>query len=153
LRAVVVQIATACARHPALVVAMALAIGVAATWYAASHMAIDTDTAELISRDVAWRQRDIAFDAAFPQRVDLIAVVVDGATPELAESDTAALAAALARETKLFRSVRRPDGGPFFERAGLLFAPVNELNDTLERMIAAQPLLATLAADPTLRGL
>ena len=82
----------------------------------------------------------------------MIAVVVDGATPDLAEQATAALAQRLAGNTAMFRAVRRPDGGPFFNRAGLLFAPTEEVARTTQQMIAAQPLLGTLAADPTLRG-
>jgi hopanoid biosynthesis associated RND transporter like protein HpnN len=153
LAASVARVAAACARRARTVAAIAFALALTAAWYVATHMAIDTRTAGLIASDVPWRQREAAFDAAFPQRVDLIAIVVDGATPELAERDTARLAAALARETALFRSVHRPDGGPFFDRAGLLFAPVSEVNESLAQMIAAEPLLATLAADPSLRGL
>src|SRR5437899_7341221 len=81
----------------------------------------------------------------------MIAVVV-GATPDMAEQATAALTQRLAGDTGAIRAVRRPDGGPFFNRAGLLFAPAEEVARTTQQMIAAQPLLGTLAADPTLRG-
>ena len=149
----VAHIAAACARHAPTVVAIWVTLTVAAGWYVATHMAIDTGTSGLLASELPWRQREAAFDAAFPQRVDVIAIVVDGPTPELAERDTARLASALTRETSLFHGVRRPDGGPFFDRAGLLFAPVDEVNQTLAQLIAAEPLLATLATDPTLRGL
>ena len=52
---------------------------------------------------------------------DLIAIVVRGSTPEQAESATAALAGqTVAGSPKLFTSVMRPDGGPFFDKNGLL---------------------------------
>ena len=70
----------------------------------------------------------------------------------LAEQATAALAQRLAGNTTAFHSLRRPDGGPFFNRAGLLFAPAEEVARTTQQIIAAQPLLGTLAADPSLRG-
>src|SRR5205085_6996196 len=44
-----------------------------------THFAIDTDVSKLISPDLPWRQREAALDRAFPQRTDLIAVVIDGA--------------------------------------------------------------------------
>ena len=135
-----------------LVVAAAAVAGVIASVYAAQHIAIDTNTATLISPNLPWRQREIDFARTFPQRVAVIAVVVDGATPELAEQATAALAQRLASNTTAFVALRRPDGGPFFNRAGLLFAPTEEVARTTQQMIAAQPLLGTLAADPTLRG-
>jgi hypothetical protein len=150
---VISQAVAACARRPWLVIVIAAALAAGALSYTAGHIAIDTDSTKLIAADVAWRQREMAFDAAFPQRVDLIAVVVDGATPELAEQATAALALRLSGQRAFFRAVWRPDGGPFFDRAGLLFESPAELAETTQRLIAAQPLLGSLAADPSLRGL
>jgi hopanoid biosynthesis associated RND transporter like protein HpnN len=120
--------------------------------YTVTHIAIDTDTAKLISPNLPWRQREIDFAKTFPQRVAVIAVVVDGTTPDIAELATAALAARLSTNTTMFRAVQRPDGGPFFDHAGLLFAPTAEVARTTQQIIAAQPLLGTLAADPSLRG-
>ncbi|HLW11542.1 MAG TPA: hopanoid biosynthesis-associated RND transporter HpnN, partial [Casimicrobiaceae bacterium] len=121
--------------------------------YVASHFAMDTDSSKLIAETVPWRQRELAFAAAFPRRVDLIAVVVDAATPELAERATASLAERLAGDDRHFRAVWRPDGGSFFDRTGLLFDSTDEVRQTMQRLVSAQPLLGTLAADPSLRGL
>jgi hopanoid biosynthesis associated RND transporter like protein HpnN len=143
----------ACARRPWLVILVAGALAASAFTYNLGHIAIDTDSAKLIGEDLAWRRREQVFDAAFPQRADLIAVVVDGATPELAEEATTTLARRLSSQPDMYRAVWRPDGGPFFERAGLLFESTAEVSRTTQQLIAAQPLLGTLAADPTLRGL
>lgn len=120
--------------------------------YAASALAVDTDTEKLISVELPWRQREAEFDRAFPQRVDLIAIVIDAATADQAEDATAALTARLSQHPDLFKSVRRPDGGAFFTRNGLLFLSTQEVRETVEQLIDAQPLLGTLAADPSLRG-
>ena len=143
----------ASASHPIPVVAVAALLFVAALVYVTSHFAIDTDAAKLISADVPWRKQELAFTKAFPQRADLIAVVVDAATPEQAEMASAQLARRLEGERERFRAVWRPDGGPFFEREGLLFEPPQAIEQTTQRLIAAQPLLGTLAADPSLRGI
>jgi len=153
LRALILHIVSACTRHAWLVICAATLLWAVAAIYVARHIAIDTDTAKLLSDALPWRHQEKIFDAAFPQRTDLIAVVVDGATPELAEQATAALASRLAEDRGSFRAVWRPDGGPFFDRAGLLFEPIKEVTRTTEQLIAAQPMLGTLAADPTLRGL
>ena len=71
----------------------------------------------------------------------------------VAEQATAALSQRLSSQIELFRAVSRPDGGPFFDRAGLLFESIADLSQTTQRLIAAQPLLGSLAADPTVRGL
>jgi uncharacterized protein len=136
----------------AVVVLWALA-SAAAAWFVAFRFTMDTDTGELLSRELPWRQRQIAFDNAFPQRGDLIVVVIDGRTPQLAGRAAASLARRLERDTSVFHAVWRTDGGDFFEKNGLLFLTTEELHSTLEQLIAAQPLLGPLAADPSLRGL
>jgi len=153
LPALTLRVASSCARHPWRVLIVAAVLTAGAFLYTAKHIAIDSNGTRLIAADVSWRQRELAFEAAFPQLSNLIAVVVDGATPELAEQATAALAQRLSSQTGLFRSVGRPDGGPFFDRAGLLFESTTELAQTMQRLIAAQPLLGSLAADPSLRGI
>ena len=152
MRALITRVVDMCATRPWYTLAAAAVLSAIACTYAAQHIAIDTDTSKLISPDLSWRKREIDFAKSFPQRVAAIAVVVDGATPDLAEQATTALAKRLASDTTMFHNVRRPDGGPFFNRAGLLFAPTEEVARTTQQIIAAQPLLGTLAADPTLRG-
>ncbi len=122
-------------------------------YYVATHIAIDTDVAKLISDRLPWRQRDADFDRAFPQFTDLTAVVIDAATPDQADEAAVTLAERLAPRQELFRSVRVPDGDEFFRRNGLLFLPKDEVAAITEQMIQAQPFIGTLAADPSLRGL
>ncbi len=153
LRRWIVGAASACARHPWPVVVVAGLLATAAAIYAVSHIAIDTDNGKLIAADVPWRQRSAAFDAAFPEKTDLIAIVVDGATPEVAERASARLAERLRAHGDLLRRVRRPDGGPFFDRNGLLFLGTDELSKTIDQLVGAQPVLGTLAVDPSVRGL
>jgi hopanoid biosynthesis associated RND transporter like protein HpnN len=141
-------------RRAGLVIVAGLALAVLATIAAATWLGVDTDTNRLISPDLPWRQREAAFDKAFPQFVDLTAVVIDGATPEIAETAADRLAERLSRDVpRLYHSVRRPDGGPFFRRNGLLFLEPDELAEIAEQTIQAQGFIAALAADPTLRGL
>ena len=52
-----------------------------------------------------------------------------------------------------FRSVRRPDSSPYFEKNGLLFLDPPQLTAIMDRTIDAQPFLGQLVADPTARGL
>lgn len=141
------------ARNPWLTAAIALVLTVAAAFYAMSNFDMTTDTAELISRETAWRQDEERVAKAFPGGGGDVLVVIDGKTPELAEGAAARLAAALAEDSENFIAVRRAGGEEFFARNGLLFASVEEVRDTTERLIEAQPLLGGLAADPSLRGI
>ncbi len=139
-------------RRPWTVVAVALAVVIAAGWFAAGHFAMNTDTATLIAPTVDWRRDEIAVDTAFPQNRDLIAVVVDGATPETAEIAASSLATRLAADPTHFQSVRRPDATPFLRRNGVLLGSTAEVRATAAALIVAQPFLGPLAADPSVRG-
>ncbi len=139
-------------RNAALVTALALLLALFGGYYAAKHFSIDTDVDKLISPDLPWRKQQKALDQAFPQNDDLLLVVVDAKTPDQAADGTAALADKLAAEKALFKSVRRPDESDFFRKNGILFLSKEEVQSFADQMVAAQPLIGTLAADPTLRG-
>jgi hopanoid biosynthesis associated RND transporter like protein HpnN len=141
----IVAIVSTCARHAAPVLLLGLALAVGSAWFAATHFAITTDTNEFISPTLKWRQQQIAFDKEFPQRTDNIVVVIDGATPEGADK--------MRMRGDLFQSVERPDGGPYFNKTGLLFLPVDQVKQTVGGLMQAQPFLAVLAADRSLRGI
>lgn len=145
------MVAASC-RRPWLVLLLALLLGAAALVHTARNFAMTTDTAELLSPELDWRRNRAAFNAAFPRLADSTVVVIDAATPELADEAAAALAARLREDTRHFRSVTEPEGGPFFERNGLLLMPLPEVQATTEQLVAAQPFLGTLSADPSLRG-
>ncbi|ACK52153.1 hopanoid biosynthesis associated RND transporter like protein HpnN [Methylocella silvestris BL2] len=153
---IISQIVTAivdfCRRFKWGVLALAAAITVFSGWYAATHFDINTNTNDFISAKLPWRQNLIAMDKAFPQRADQIVVVIDGKTPELAEEATQRLAEKLRTKPDLFTFVLRPDGGPFFNKNGLLYLPVDEVKNTIDGLFKAQPFLSVLASDQSLRG-
>jgi hypothetical protein len=127
---------TAC-RRPARTL---LAAGLAALLSLAvvvDGFSLDSDVTRLFAQDLPWRQTERAMAEAFPQREDLIAIVVDGATADVADRAAGRLAAALAARTDLFAAVSRPDGDAFFRRSAFLFMPEPELRDTTDRIINA----------------
>jgi hypothetical protein len=71
-------------RHAWSVIALAALLAVVSGIYASRHFAIDTDINRLISPDLPWRQQELAFSRAFPQRNGTIFAVVDAPTAELA---------------------------------------------------------------------
>ena len=147
------RIVAVCCRWPLAVILISLLLAASGTWYTTQNFAMNTDSEQLIDAKVGWRMRQARFDAAFPQKTNLTAVVIDGDTPELAESAAARLTEKLAANPALFSHVRRPDGGTFFNQNGLLFLSLNEVRDTTQQMIKAQPFLGGLASDPSLRGI
>ena len=139
-------------RHAAAVVALVLLGAVLAGYYVAGHVRIDTDTSNLISPNQPWRRAAAEMDRAFPQNRDLLAVVVDGATPDQTEDAASLLEAHLSADTAMFQDVREPEASPFFRRNGLLFLSREEVQRFADGIITAQPMLGALAADPSARG-
>ena len=120
--------------------------------FAAKHFAINSEINTLLSAELPWRKREVAFEKAF-SRFESIIVVVNAPTAELAGLATTELAAELEKHTDRFKTVSQLGGGEFFARNGLMFQSVEELKKTVEPLAQAEPLIHDLAADPSLRGL
>jgi hopanoid biosynthesis associated RND transporter like protein HpnN len=149
--AFVVRAIDFCIHHAWPVIGLALVLTVASSWYAATHFSMTTDINKLISTDMPWRQRELAFEKAFPQ-YELIVAVIEAPTPELGAKASDALAARLSQQKDLFRSVQQPQGGAFFEQNGFLFESTDQLGPQLKNLTQAQRLVQVLAGDPSLRG-
>jgi uncharacterized protein len=147
------RLVSLCADRAWIVVLLALALATMATTYVLGHFAMSSNTYDLLSPKLPWRIRETEFNTLFPQAGPKIVVVVDGQTPELTEAATTSLAQLLRTEHRLFRSVHRPDSGPFWARNGLLYAPTQEVQATMAQLIKVEPFLGPMAADPSLRGL
>jgi hopanoid biosynthesis associated RND transporter like protein HpnN len=149
--AFVVRAIDFCVHHAWPVIAMALVLTVASSWYAATHFSMTTDINKLISTDIPWRQRELKFENAFPQ-YELIVAVIEAPTPELVAEASDALTGRLSQQKNLFRSVQQPQGGAFFAQNGFLFESTDELGPQLKNLTQAQRLVQVLAGDPSLRG-
>lgn len=149
---VVVSIVNFCTRFALLVVLVGVLLSIGAGYYTANNFSINTDINKLISSDLDWRKRDMAFDKAFDQE-RLIIAVVEAPTPEFANAAANAMEAKLVTNKTDFDSVRRLDGGQFFEKNGLLFLPTSEVTQLTGQFQAAAPLIEIMAGDPSLRGL
>jgi len=151
LTAFVVRTIAFCIHFPWWVIAGAIVLAAVSTWYAASHFSMTTDINQLISSNSPGRQRELAFERAFPQ-FDSIIAVIDAPTPELVEQATGALVARLSQQKNFFRSVQDLQGSSLFAQNGLLFEPIDELAPQMSMLSQAQRLIEVLAGDPSLRG-
>ena len=135
------------------VIAAYALLAVIALRYTSTHLGINTDTEDMIAEDLPWRQTFIDYHQAFPQFVGNLLIVIDGLTPELAEKAQVQVAAALAEDEELFARIYTPGAGEFFDRHGLLYLTTTELQDLSDNLVQLQPILGTLAQNPTLTGL
>src|SRR5512144_2746654 len=140
-------------RHSIAVLAFSLVSAVLAGAYAAKNVSINTSTSDMLSEDLPFQRQFDELDRAFPQDYRTIVVVVDGDTPEQARTAAEQLAERLAEHPNVIRNVFHPEADPFFRRHGLLYLSIEELQTLGSMMAGAQPLLAALSQDPSLRGL
>jgi hopanoid biosynthesis associated RND transporter like protein HpnN len=152
LASVIAIIVRFCTRVPWLIIALGICGAIASAAYAANNFAIDTNINKLISPNLDWRQRELAFEKAFPGHFGSTLVVIDAPTAELASRASAALAQRLAAQRGMFLSVDDLSGGEFFARNGLLFQSKSDLARMTQDLQAAAPLVKTLVGDPSLRG-
>src|SRR5258708_5310630 len=146
----IVRIVDFCARYRRTIVVVGTLLLLGAAAFDVARFSINTDIEGLISQDLPWRQRELQLSKAFPQKG--ILVVVKALTAENAEQATNALAQALAKNPDLFPVMEQLDSGDFFERNGMLFESPADVRKTAEGLMKAQPFIAALAGDPSLRG-
>jgi hopanoid biosynthesis associated RND transporter like protein HpnN len=139
-------------RHLYMALSIVLLVTAAMLLYLKDNFRINTDLNNMISEKLPFRKAEKDFSAAFPQFNNTIVVVLDGDTPELAMSARKLMSERL-KKTGLYKAVYEPGGGKFFERNGLLYLSRDELEGLADRLANAQPLLAFLSKDLSLRGL
>ncbi len=153
LQKAIVIIVDYCTRYATQIIGIAALFGLVTAISAAGHFAIDADVNKLISKDLPWRQREVAFQKFFPPKEETILAVIDAPTSELATQFTAGLIQKLSDQKDLFQTIIEAGGGPFFQKNGLLFLPTQEVVETAKKLGDAKPLIQALAQDPNLRGL
>jgi mevalonate kinase len=122
-------------------------------YFVVGHLGIHGDTESLFSKDLPFKRIERRYQEAFPMLYENMFVVVDGPTPERAGEAAAALAARMEAEPRYFHRAYLPGGGEFFESHAFLYLETQELEDLADKLAIAQPYLAELSRDGTLRGL
>ncbi|MEM7255714.1 MAG: MMPL family transporter, partial [Pseudomonadota bacterium] len=140
-------------RYPWWVLAVLVAMTFGATYAIRSYLGVNTSTTDMFSPQLSWRIAHREYSAAFPELRNALTLVIDAKTPELARDSVDRLASALRAETDYFEWVYAPARGEFFSRHGLLYLDLDELDETVERLATAQPLLGRLVSTPNLVGL
>ena len=140
-------------RHAIAVLALISAATVLAAWYTADNLAIKTSTSDMIAAEIPFRRNAIAFDAAFPQFSNLIVAVIDAPTADAARAAARSLTTGLQQRPDLFTRIEAPQADPYFQRNGLLFYDIADLEALADRLARGEPFLAALAHRPNLTGL
>lgn len=137
--------------HPWLVLLLALVLSVYCTLYTMEHLTIDTDTADMISVELPFQQNRLKLERAFPQDANTVLMVVDGETPERTRAAIRFLGERLHQDTQV-ASVYLPGEDAFFQKNGLLYSDLADLEKLSSQLAGAQPFIGRLAQNPSLDG-
>ena len=151
--AVLARLVESSRRRGWFVIAVAAIATVLCGFYATTHMGIETDPNKLLSPDLPYRKTFLEFSRSFPMLGDNLVVVIEGGTADQAEDAATALVARFKKRPDLFDNVFAPTVDSFFRTNGLLFLDPPELQDLSDQLASAEPFIAALGQDMSLRGL
>lgn len=141
-----------CRRHAVSTLIAALLLTAGCIAYGWSHMAISTDTDELLSKNLPFARAQSAFSKAFPESGNSIVIILDGNTVDTVEDAAVRLDAWLGAHHDGIGRVFDPGQESFFRKNGLLYLDVQDLKSLAARLTVMQPMLARLAGDSSLPG-
>jgi hypothetical protein len=113
---------------------------------------MNSDLNKLIRQDTDWRVDFDRFKAEFPDWIDNALVVVSGTSLGAVEETARELERRIGADSH-FRAVYAPENDPFFRDKILLYLDQDDLDALIDRLAEAQPMLTSVAEDPSLRGI
>lgn len=109
--------------------------------YTINHLGFNTDTTEILSTDLPFQQNRIRFLKSFPQDDLAILIVVDAEAPEQTTQVISWLGKQLKQEAEYVESIYIPGEGEFFERHGLMYLDLVDLQKLSVNLTEAQPFI------------
>lgn len=139
--------------YPKLLILAFLVGGGFSLNYTLENLGINTDTSQMLAQDLPFQKARQRLLEAFPQDDLAILVVVDGATPEQTRRVLAYLGERLSSDEEHIVSYYIPGEGPYFQRHGLLYLDLEDLQQLAADLAQAQPFIGRLSQDNSLTGL
>ncbi|HEB77095.1 MAG TPA: hypothetical protein ENI90_01025, partial [Methylothermaceae bacterium] len=140
-------------RHPLWMLLILLLGAGLSGHYAATHLRVDTDTTKMLDPNLPFMQKREQLERIFPQDKNAVLLVIESPVAEISETAARRLKRLLAPQRQSIRSVYLPTAHPFFDRYGLLYLETDELERLASDLARAQPFIARLHADFSLRSL
>jgi hopanoid biosynthesis associated RND transporter like protein HpnN len=139
--------------YPKLLLLFTLLLCSASLHYTFNHLGVNTNTAEMLSPDLAFQKNRHRMEASFPDDSGAILLVVEAQTPEETLQAAHQLAHQLGLQTEQFDSVYIPTDNDFFKQQALLYLETDALELLVDKLTKAQPFIGHLAQNYHLHGL
>jgi len=140
-------------RYSLWIVVIYLILSGFAIHYTIQTLGINSNTAEMFDPELEFRQNQDRYNELFPLTKNNLIIVVEGATPELAEISAINLYTEFKADTTHFSDVFLAGADNFFKKNQFLFLNTGELENLSERLSRSNVFLSLLAQNNSLRGL
>ena len=140
-------------RCPWTLLLLSLLVCGATLQYTLKNLAINTNTAEMLSPDLPFQQNQAHFNQAFPEDATTIIFAVEAETPEQSSQAAAKLVEQLDQANDRFESVYIPTDNAFFRQQALLYLDQSDLDNFARKLTDAQPFIGHMAQNYHLEGL
>ncbi len=121
--------------------------------YTMDNLTVNTNTADMISTQLPFQQNRIKLEKSFPQDIDTVLLLIEGNSPEQTSAVVNRIARELRENKDVVKSVYVPGEGDFFDRNGMLYLSLKELEKISKQLVNAQPFIGKLSKDNSLHGL
>lgn len=139
--------------YPWFFLLFALLLCIASGYYTFNHLAVNTNTAEMLSPDLPFQQNQRKIDKAFPQDAYTTLFIIESNTPEESAQNATKLVELLANKKETFSSAYIPTDNAFFRQQALLYLDTPDLENVARQLTDAQPFIGYLAQNYSLGGL
>ena len=130
-------------KYARTVVSISVFLSLFIAFYTANNLGINTNTEDMISNKLEWRQNVIEFRNQFTEKNRSIVVLIKGKTSALADQATAYLDDLLDHSDQIKSSYAATNDAPIAGQE-LLYLETEALEDLSDDLTAAQPLLGRL---------
>lgn len=138
---------------PVILILLFLAVCGFSLNYTVNHLGFNTDTTEILSTDLPFHKNRLRFLESFPQDDLSILIVVDSEAPEQTTRVINWLGDRLKNETGHVESLYIPGAGAFFERHGLMYLDLEDLQELSANLTEAQPFIGRQLGENSLNSL
>ncbi len=140
------------ARYSLIIVCLVPLLAVWILFYTANNLGMNTDTTDMLSSELSWRQLDSEYETLFPHSSGNLILVIEAETPDEAMDSALTLENKLKENHQLFKTIFYPKNERFIRESSLLYLDIDELQDLADTIAVNQPFLSRLIENQTLTG-
>lgn len=140
-------------KQPRTAIAILVVLATGGLVLAFNGLGVNSDTSQMVSSKLDYRQAQLDFEAAFPAEETRVSVIIRARSEDEADAFATLLVDALRERTDIATDVFAGSVDPFLLKNGLLYLDSDELDELLANISAAAPVLKRLGKEPDMSRL